>query len=88
MKLKSCRFANAVMVGNQELNFATDRHHDIELVSSTVIRVECRKSKDVSYSSLFNVPFWKMDETELELEAEGAPPVESVDIAVKGKKKK
>jgi hypothetical protein len=81
MRLKYCKFANSVLVGSQERTSVSNNQFDIDLVSETVIRVRCQKTKDVSYSSLFNVPWWKMDESELEKEAEGIPPAENLDIA-------
>jgi hypothetical protein len=87
MKLRSCRFANAVKIGNSEQNYVTSDKYEIELVSDTVMRIEEKSSGAVSYSSLFNAPYWTMDERELELEADGVPPAESLDIAKTRKKK-
>lgn len=86
MKFTSCRFANAVKVGNAEHLFLRGDSHDIDLVSDTVVRIKEKKSGAVAYSSLFNVPFWTMDEKELNLEAEGIPPAENLDIAAPKKK--
>lgn len=80
MKIKYCRFANSIKVGPSEITSGRADLHDIHLVSSTVLRIKDKKTGDVAFSSLFNTIFWTVDETELQMEAEGFGDISQLDM--------
>lgn len=58
MRLTSLKLANSVKCGKGEETMLTASKFDMELEGVT-IRVQCQKTKDVTYTSLFNTAWWK-----------------------------
>ena len=62
MKVKTLRVHQAVKVGNSEAAFLKEEQYDMELYDNGVIKIRCKRSKAISYTSLHNVPWFTAEE--------------------------